>query len=453
MERRLFDAAREGSVTSLLNLLKEDPIILDRISTSGTYSETPLHIAVILGNFDFVKELLQRKPTLATEIDLHKSTPLHLASATNNVKLVTLLLSVSPGIVCRARDAYGRCPVHVAAIKGRVEVLKELMRVDSGAALLRTDQDDSILHLCVKFNQFEALKVLIERINDNVLLNCGDCDGNTILHLSVLNQQSEAVNYLLQIQTIEVNAKNGAGQTAMDILFKGVGGMIGRTLHNAGAVITNSNSLPSPSLPENNGGMRKNFLLKYLQDKQEAVMVAASLIAAAAFQAGVNPPGGIYQETINDDKQQVMDKHKAGTSIMAYSAPGLYTLFIVENTVGFIAALSVFLLLLTGLPQKHRFFKGLFMVSIWMAIVAIAASYVSSIITLAPPDEQVKVVAFSIAVLVIAVLLWILIVLWYGGFGPRIVGIIHQRRASKNGPMTRAGSLLGGATTGGTGSV
>uniref|UniRef100_A0A803LAK3 GRF-type domain-containing protein n=1 Tax=Chenopodium quinoa TaxID=63459 RepID=A0A803LAK3_CHEQI len=140
-------------------------------------------------------------------------------------------------------------------------------------------------------------------------------------------------------------------------------------------------------------------------DKQEAVMITASLIAAAAFQAGVNPPGGIYQETIDDHER-----------------------------------------------EKYKFFKGMFMVSIWMAIVAIAASYVSSVITLAPPLEKDKIVVFSYVVLVIAVLLWILIILWYAGFGPRIVGIIHQRRASKKGPVTRSGSLLGGAT-GGTGRV
>uniref|UniRef100_A0A803LAK4 Uncharacterized protein n=1 Tax=Chenopodium quinoa TaxID=63459 RepID=A0A803LAK4_CHEQI len=155
------------------------------------FRNTPSYIAAILGDVDFAKELLRRKPTLVSEVDLHKSTPLHLASATNNVEFVTLLLNVSPGNVCRAQDALGRCPVHVAAIKGRIDVLKELMRVDPGAALVRTDQDDSILHLCVKFNQFEALKVLMENISDDTFLKCGDYDGNTILHLSVLNQQSE----------------------------------------------------------------------------------------------------------------------------------------------------------------------------------------------------------------------------------------------------------------------
>lgn len=193
MERKLYDAARDGNVSTLVELLREDPIILDRVSNLGVYAETPLHIASILGNFEFAKELLKRKPSLAFEVDLNKSTPLHLASATNNVELVKLVVKVAnSGSICRGRDAHGRCPVHVAAIRGRIHVLKELLRVDPGAALVLTDQNETIFHLCIKFNQFEALQVLmIEMIGDADFLNCGDFDGNTILHLSVIHQQSE----------------------------------------------------------------------------------------------------------------------------------------------------------------------------------------------------------------------------------------------------------------------
>ncbi|KMT05593.1 hypothetical protein BVRB_7g167340 [Beta vulgaris subsp. vulgaris] len=187
--------------------------------------------------------------------------------------------------------------------------------------------------------------------------------------------------------------------------------------------------------------------MKFLEDKQETVMIAASLIAAAAFQIGVNPPGGTYQDTVDQFNQTVMKKHKAGTSIMAYSDSRLYRTFIVENTVGFLASISVFLLLLTGLHHKYKFFRGFFMVAIWMAIVAIAASYVSSIITVAPPLEQKTVIAFSYAVLIVAVVMWILIILWYAGFGPRIVEIIHQRRSSQKGRQTRSARLLGRAAS------
>ncbi|XP_056688769.1 ankyrin repeat-containing protein BDA1-like [Spinacia oleracea] len=485
MERKLYDAAREGSVSSLLKLLEEDPIILDRVSNLGIYAETPLHIATILGNFEFAKELLKRKPNFAFEVDLQKSTPLHLASATNNIELVTLLLSVAnSGSICRCRDAYGRYPVHVAAIRGRIHVLKELLRVDHDAALVLMDQNETIFHLCVKFNQFEALKFLmIQIICDAPFLNCGDTDGNTILHLSVLDKQYErntgikkwgewlrktmiVISYLLQSKTIDVNATNAKGQTAMDILYMGLGGTIGHTLqclHNAGAVVSNhssynnvlsSSSSPSPIVENNNKllmSIRKPSLLRFLEDKQEAVMIAASLIAAAAFQAGVTPPGGIHSDTVdllrNGTFVDVKSKHIAGTSIVAYSNPRLYTAFIVENTVGFVAALSVFLLVLTGLPQRYKFFKGFFMVSIWIAIVAIAASYFSSVITVAPPPVKDGILVFSYVVLVIAVLMWVAIILWYAGLGPRIVGIIKQKRTSTN-TLIRSISLHG--TTGAT---
>ncbi|XP_056689741.1 ankyrin repeat-containing protein BDA1-like [Spinacia oleracea] len=219
MERKLYDAARDGSVSTLVELLREDPIILDRVSTLGIYAETPLHIATILGNFEFAKELLKRKPSLAFEVDLQKSSPLHIASAANNVELVKHLLKVAnSGSICRGRDTHGRCPVHVAAIRGCIGVLKELLRVDPGAALVLTDQNETIFHLCVKFNQFEALKFLmIEILCDAAFLNCGDSDGNTILHLSVLDQQSEVVRFLFENKTIDVKAKNAKGETAMEI--------------------------------------------------------------------------------------------------------------------------------------------------------------------------------------------------------------------------------------------
>ena len=53
MERRIYEAAVEGSVISLLNLLQEDPLVLDRFMV-GCYAETPLHIASMLGHLDFV---------------------------------------------------------------------------------------------------------------------------------------------------------------------------------------------------------------------------------------------------------------------------------------------------------------------------------------------------------------------------------------------------------------
>lgn len=53
MERRLFEAAMDGSVISLL---LEDALVLDRF-IAGCYAETPLHVASMLGHVEFVEQV------------------------------------------------------------------------------------------------------------------------------------------------------------------------------------------------------------------------------------------------------------------------------------------------------------------------------------------------------------------------------------------------------------
>lgn len=45
-------------------------------------------------------------------------------------------------------------------------------------------------------------------------------------------------------------------------------------------------------------------------------MVVASLIATMAFQAGLNPPGGVWEETKLNNQGILL--HKAGEAVMAY---------------------------------------------------------------------------------------------------------------------------------------
>ena len=49
----------------------------------------------------------------------------------------------------------------------------------------------TVLHLCVKYNQLEALKLLVESVSDEgeFLNSKGHEDGNTILYLAVMLKQ------------------------------------------------------------------------------------------------------------------------------------------------------------------------------------------------------------------------------------------------------------------------
>lgn len=93
--------------------------------------------------------------------------------------------------LCLARDCDGGNPLHLAAIKGRVEVIKELIHVRPHAALGTMINGENILHLCVKHNQLEVLKVLMAIGWDHVFLNAKDGDRHNILHLAVAHKQIE----------------------------------------------------------------------------------------------------------------------------------------------------------------------------------------------------------------------------------------------------------------------
>jgi len=53
------------------------------------------------------------------------------------------------------------------------------------------EHGETILHLCVKHNNLEALKLLAENIGDNEFVNLKNDDGDTILHLAIADKQTE----------------------------------------------------------------------------------------------------------------------------------------------------------------------------------------------------------------------------------------------------------------------
>ncbi|KAB1227080.1 hypothetical protein CJ030_MR1G028210 [Morella rubra] len=186
MESGLSEAARTGSESTLMELLRQDPFILDRLIVNVTLAETPLHVAALLGHTEFVKEILHQKPELARE------------------------LGVSPDM-CFASDQDGRNPLHLAAIKGPVDLLKELIGARLQAARAPLQGGETILHLCVKQNQLEAL-------NGNEFVNAKDEYGFTVLHLAIVHKQIETINFLIYNTRVEINATIATGFTALDLL-------------------------------------------------------------------------------------------------------------------------------------------------------------------------------------------------------------------------------------------
>ncbi|KAK1414136.1 hypothetical protein QVD17_29877 [Tagetes erecta] len=296
----LYEASVEGNATTLQMLLQKDPLILDKV-TLNQHDDMPLHVASMLGHIDFVNEILTRKPKLSTECDSQKRLPLHIASAKGHVDIVKALVSANPD-ACGARDRDGMNPLHLAAVNGRYEAVKELVRVQPHVARAMVQQD-TILHLCVKHNQLEVLKLLIEEfVGDHEFVNTKDADGNTLLHLAVADKQIETIIFLLLDTKIEVNASNNNGETLKDILDQGPRDhvkdkQIKRALERAGVVKADNENLlrhvPKKSISKMGSGDLTKDDVSWIEKKKETMMIVAGLIATMVFTAGVTPPGGV----------------------------------------------------------------------------------------------------------------------------------------------------------------
>lgn len=195
MDHRLFDAARSGDTTTLQLLLQEDPLLLDRFSMSSL--ENPLHVSAFSGQAAFTEEILHHKQQLALEKNQQGFSPLHIASASGDIEVVRALLSVGPKhVLCRLKDKDESIPLHCAVQRGRAEVVKELVLSFPESLREVNASLETPLHVAVKNNQVETTKLLLEEIKKRDMspgiVNMGNREGNTVLHLATLGKQLQA---------------------------------------------------------------------------------------------------------------------------------------------------------------------------------------------------------------------------------------------------------------------
>ncbi|XP_059636035.1 ankyrin repeat-containing protein BDA1-like [Cornus florida] len=355
MDRRLLEAAWTGNVEDLLKVTGEDPCMLSAVALAG--AETPLHVACLAGHLNFVRELLNLSKEFAGELNQDGLSPLHIASAKGYAEIVKELIKVDQNL-CLLNGRERRVPLHYAAIKGRVQVIRELLSANADSIAQVTARAETALHLAVKNNQFEALRVLMEHLNQfnkEDIINKKDDQGNTILHLTVSRKQYEVVDlvfneHVVTKGVVEVNPLNERGLTPLDLLtlfqseagdreieeiLRRAGAMMAKDLHSLAQVAFNENQdVAANNSPSNDQSRTVQLrspskqLLEYfkydeikdsLSKVRNSLLVIAILIATATYQAVLSPPGGVWQDdsgSNNNNGTSTTAPHTAGRAVM-----------------------------------------------------------------------------------------------------------------------------------------
>ncbi|OVA19805.1 Ankyrin repeat [Macleaya cordata] len=330
--------------------------------------------------------MISLKPEFAGELNQNGFGPIHLASANGYLEIVKELLMVNRDH-CRLKSRDKRTPLHYAAIKGRIEVINELVFCCEDSVEDVTIRGETALHLAVKNNQFEAFRFIVERVrqlNKEDILNKKDQEGNTVVELLLGKDASST--------TAVVNAMNKTRRAQE--LAQSLDQVLENSINEATSEVTITES-PLDRLVEFFKFQRGR---ESPSDARTALLVIAVLIATATYQAGLSPPGGVWQDDGKPPTESSNSNHNASTS-SRYSA-GLailstkdaisFRLFLLFNSAGFYTSLFMIRILTCGFPLR---------LELEICIWAMGFTYSTAILTITP--KSLSGILFNVVIVAV----------------------------------------------------
>jgi ankyrin repeat protein len=251
----VFSSARTGS----LNLLKQLVSTGQPINVADESRRTPLHLASAGGQWDCVEYLLEMKADVTAISGENEWTPLHEAATG---EIAELLIHARCNV--DAADAWGMTPLHLAAERGNLGVVRCLLQyraaVTAADALGRT-----ALHLAACRGRKAAAEELASHGAD---LDARDRSGRCALDHAAAFQHADVAASLREMRRLL--GAMGAGGTSLRSLPAGSPARLFRGANDQPAARPRTGSAssrePSPRPPSRAGSAGAAVQTLFLRD-------------------------------------------------------------------------------------------------------------------------------------------------------------------------------------------
>ena len=189
----------------------------------GHFEESPMHLAVVQGNVEFIGNLKVNLEILK-ETDMSGKNAMMLACIKNQEDIVQELIDGEPFMPSwiTAVDHFGKSALMFACEKGFLGIVKKLLHnyLKNYIHLrIKTKYGENALHLAVKGEHVEVVELLLEKLRmfDGKWIdrsyNTKNTEGKTALHLAVELRNESIIKLLLKCANIKVDASDNNGRT------------------------------------------------------------------------------------------------------------------------------------------------------------------------------------------------------------------------------------------------
>lgn len=218
----IFNVVRSGDLEGLKEVLKyvnkgessngPSPIS-EFLSMQNDAGETLLYIAAENGVKDLFSFLLRLCDLEILKIRSKSDmNAFHVAAKRGHLEIVREILSTWPE-ACKLCDSSNTSPLYLAAVQDHLDVVNAILDVDVSSMMIVRKNGKTALHNAARYGILRIVKALIAR--DSAIVCIKDKKGQTALHMAVKGQCTSVVEEILQADPMVLNEKDKKGNTAL----------------------------------------------------------------------------------------------------------------------------------------------------------------------------------------------------------------------------------------------